>query len=83
MTKNPIIAGLRLVAFDVDGVFTDGRFYLYDEGVETLEQLRFLQKEGCNYAQGHLFGDPVSSDEYLRILVEQERGESRHTGFFN
>ena len=32
---NPIIAGLRLVAFDVDGVFTDGRFYLSDDGVET------------------------------------------------
>ena len=32
---NPVIAGLRLVAFDVDGVFTDGRFYLSDEGVET------------------------------------------------
>lgn len=26
---------LRLVAFDVDGVFTDGRFYLSDAGVET------------------------------------------------
>ena len=26
---------LRLVAFDVDGVFTDGRFYLSDDGVET------------------------------------------------
>ncbi len=26
---------IRLVAFDVDGVFTDGRFYLSDEGVET------------------------------------------------
>ena len=26
---------VRLVAFDVDGVFTDGRFYLSDEGVET------------------------------------------------
>lgn len=32
---NSVIAGLRLVAFDVDGVFTDGRFYLSDEGVET------------------------------------------------
>lgn len=29
------IAGLQLVAFDVDGVFTDGRFYLSDDGVET------------------------------------------------
>jgi 3-deoxy-D-manno-octulosonate 8-phosphate phosphatase (KDO 8-P phosphatase) len=26
---------LRLVAFDIDGVFTDGRFYLSDDGVET------------------------------------------------
>lgn len=29
------LAGLRLVAFDVDGVFTDGRFYLSDDGVES------------------------------------------------
>lgn len=28
-------AGIRLVAFDVDGVFTDGRFYLTDDGVES------------------------------------------------
>ena len=26
---------LRLIAFDIDGVFTDGRFYLSDDGVET------------------------------------------------
>lgn len=26
---------LRLVAFDVDGVFTDGRFYLSDDGCES------------------------------------------------
>ena len=26
---------MRLVAFDVDGVFTDGRFYLSNEGVES------------------------------------------------
>ncbi|MCH7536542.1 MAG: HAD-IIIA family hydrolase [Proteobacteria bacterium] len=29
------LADIRLVAFDIDGVFTDGRFYLSDEGVET------------------------------------------------
>lgn len=27
--------GIKLAAFDVDGVFTDGRFYLSDDGVET------------------------------------------------
>ncbi len=26
---------IRLVAFDVDGVFTDGRFYLSDDGIES------------------------------------------------
>lgn len=29
------LAELRLVAFDVDGVFTDGRFYLSDDGTES------------------------------------------------
>ena len=31
---NPL-GKLRLIAFDVDGVFTDGRFYLSDDGVES------------------------------------------------
>ncbi|MGB5688843.1 MAG: HAD-IIIA family hydrolase [Woeseiaceae bacterium] len=29
------LGDIRLVAFDVDGVFTDGRFYLADDGTET------------------------------------------------
>lgn len=29
------LAAVRLVAFDVDGVFTDGRFYLSDDGIES------------------------------------------------
>lgn len=29
------LAGVRLVAFDVDGVLTDGRIYLSDDGIET------------------------------------------------
>lgn len=29
------LAGIRLAAFDVDGVFTDGRFYLSNDGVES------------------------------------------------
>lgn len=33
--KNAVPVNIRLVAFDVDGVFTDGRFYLSDDGVES------------------------------------------------
>lgn len=29
------LARIRLVAFDVDGVFTDGRLYLSDDGIES------------------------------------------------
>lgn len=34
-TKNETPGDIRLVAFDVDGVFTDGRFYLSNDGVES------------------------------------------------
>lgn len=30
-----MLPNVRLVAFDIDGVFTDGRFYLSDEGIES------------------------------------------------
>lgn len=33
--SNASLSDVRLVAFDVDGVFTDGRFYLSDDGVES------------------------------------------------
>ncbi len=33
--REEALAKLRLVAFDIDGVFTDGRFYLSNDGVES------------------------------------------------
>lgn len=33
--KRNALSQVRLVAFDVDGVFTDGRFYLSDDGIES------------------------------------------------
>jgi EAL domain-containing protein (putative c-di-GMP-specific phosphodiesterase class I) len=44
------------------------------EGVETEEQLRFLRSRGCHYAQGRLFGDAMSSEEFLALLVAQQHG---------
>ena len=34
-TREEALAKLRLVAFDIDGVFTDGRFYLSNDGIES------------------------------------------------
>ena len=33
--NDALLKNVRLVAFDIDGVFTDGRFYLSDEGIES------------------------------------------------
>lgn len=51
------LRNVRLVAFDVDGVFTDGRFYLTDDGVEIKAfntqdgfGIRQLQKAGIAVA---------------------------------
>ena len=52
------------------------------EGVETEEQLAFLQSTGCTYAQGLLFGDPMSSDNYLELLLAQVEGTDEHRALF-
>ncbi|BAZ93609.1 uncharacterized protein FOKN1_1210 [Thiohalobacter thiocyanaticus] len=38
------------------------------EGVETEDQLNRLKEQGCDYAQGYLFGRPVSADTLLEKL---------------
>ena len=38
------------------------------EGIETDEQLSFLQQEGCNEGQGYLFGRPMSAGEMTERL---------------
>ena len=35
LSDDSTLASIRLIAFDVDGVFTDGRFYLSNDGVES------------------------------------------------
>jgi EAL domain-containing protein (putative c-di-GMP-specific phosphodiesterase class I) len=38
------------------------------EGVEQEFQRTTLIEEGCDYAQGHLFGRPMPADEFARML---------------
>jgi diguanylate cyclase (GGDEF)-like protein/PAS domain S-box-containing protein len=52
------------------------------EGVEEEAQLIFLQKLGCTYVQGLLFGDPMSSDNYLELLLAQADGTDTHRALF-
>jgi diguanylate cyclase (GGDEF)-like protein/PAS domain S-box-containing protein len=48
------------------------------EGVESMQQLEFLKAHGCDFAQGHLFGDPMSSEEYRDLLISEATGTNRH-----
>lgn len=52
------------------------------EGVESEEQLVFLQGLGCNYAQGLLFGDPMDSESYLDLLLAQADGTDEYRALF-
>lgn len=45
------------------------------EGVETREQLEFLQTEGCDEIQGYLFSHPVPVEDFLKLLVDDIRFE--------
>lgn len=40
------------------------------EGVETKEQVEFLQEIGCDEIQGYYFSKPMSKDEYIERLAE-------------
>ena len=69
----------------VDTIVQMGRNLNMDvvaEGVETEDQLNFLQKLGCTYVQGLLFGDPMSSDNYLELLLAQVEGTDTYRALF-
>lgn len=52
------------------------------EGVENEQQLNVLQRLECNYVQGMLFGNPMSSDSYLELLRAQTEGTDTHRALF-
>jgi EAL domain-containing protein (putative c-di-GMP-specific phosphodiesterase class I) len=41
------------------------------EGVETPAQQDRMRQLGCDSAQGYLFSQPLTSDEFMQIFVEQ------------
>lgn len=38
------------------------------EGIETGEQLDFLSKLGCDYAQGHYFSEAIPADSFVELI---------------
>ncbi len=52
------------------------------EGVEDEHQLNFLQRLECTYVQGLLFGDPMSAENYLELLLAQADGTDSYRALF-
>ena len=52
------------------------------EGVESQEQLAFLRAENCDFAQGHLFGDPMTGEEFCEVLVSDNEGTGKYRTLF-
>lgn len=45
-------------------------FKVLAEGVETQEQLAFLQKTGCDAYQGYLVSRPVPAEEFIKLYLD-------------
>jgi EAL domain-containing protein (putative c-di-GMP-specific phosphodiesterase class I) len=43
------------------------------EGVETLEQMRFLRDLGCDQLQGFLFSPAISAEDFGVMIAEGRR----------
>jgi diguanylate cyclase (GGDEF)-like protein len=71
-----IVAGLPEDAHDVavvDATVSIAERFGYEliaEGVETRAQQRALERAGCRWGQGYLFGRPCSATDFARLLDE-------------
>jgi EAL domain-containing protein (putative c-di-GMP-specific phosphodiesterase class I)/GGDEF domain-containing protein len=85
--------GARVVVGTVIGMAENLGFETVAEGVETDEQLRFVADHGCTYAQGYLFGRPMTVAAFevwyaerrlaeLRAVAARSGGETAASGRF-
>jgi EAL domain-containing protein (putative c-di-GMP-specific phosphodiesterase class I) len=58
------------------------RLKVVAEGVETLEQLKFLQSLGCDQYQGYHFSPPLPATEFAELVCRWQKAEDRSSDDF-
>ena len=56
----------------VDQAMTALQLKVIAEGVENEAQLAFLNAYGCQYAQGYLFGRPLTNLQFIKLVTTGE-----------
>ena len=68
----------RAIASAIIGMGHTLRLNVVAEGVETQPQLAFLRAEGCDEAQGYLFGRPMPATEFAEFLQHKRVAAAGH-----
>jgi len=68
----------RAIASAIIGMGHTLRLNVVAEGVETQPQLAFLRAEGCDEAQGYLFGRPMPAAEFAELLQQKRIAAAGH-----
>jgi len=68
MRDIPRESGAREIAATIIAMARNLHMKVLAEGVETLEQLAFLQRHGCDTYQGFLNSRPVSAESFAELL---------------
>ena len=45
------------------------------EGVESMEQVEYLQSLGCTLIQGYVYSQPVDEQEFMRLWINSKHSE--------
>jgi diguanylate cyclase (GGDEF)-like protein/PAS domain S-box-containing protein len=53
-------------------------FTVVAEGIETIEQEKFLKEIGCQEAQGYLYGKPTNADNFAKLINKKVGNKNEH-----
>ena len=45
------------------------------EGVETPDQIQYLKSIGCDYIQGYLYSRPLPEEDFVQLLLRDDKGQ--------